>query len=101
MPGYETGRRRQGRRTDADPFQYLQYPELTEQRVGIGVEGDGSGKCGCGVLPRDETDRGNIHMEIGGVKVCRDAGTKLTIWRSRALLSRIPRLCSRGNMPVL
>ena len=68
--GYGTGSRRQGGRTDANPFRYLQYTERKEQtkrRVVISVEGDGSVKCGCGVLPRYQIDGGNIHTEIGWV----------------------------------
>ena len=61
MPGYRIDRRRRGWRTDADPFGYLQYPERTEQRVGIGVEGGESVKCECMGLPRYQIDGGNIH----------------------------------------
>ena len=67
-----TGQAVEGRggRTDANPFRYLQYTERKEQtkrRVVISVEGDGSVKCGCGVLPRYQIDGGNIHTEIGWV----------------------------------
>ena len=67
VPGYRTGRRRRGGRMDADPFRYLQYPERMERQVGIGVEGDGTGKFGCGGLPIDQIDRGHLHAEIGRV----------------------------------
>ena len=99
MPGYETGRRRQGRRTDADPFQYLQYPELTEQRVGIGVEGDGEIKCGCWGLPGYQTDKCNLLEEIFWLKVCRDAGAKPALGQHCTLLSGLPLLRSQGNVP--
>ena len=64
VPGYGTDRRRRGGRMDADPFIYLLYPERTERRVGIGVEGYDSGKCGCRGLPRDQIDGENLHAEI-------------------------------------
>ena len=65
--GYRKYRRRQGGRTDANTFRDLQYPKRSERRVGIGVERDESGECGCWGLPRDQIDRGNFHAVIGRI----------------------------------
>ena len=92
VQGYGKLSRRRGGRTDVDMFRYLQYPECTERRVGIGIEGSGEIQCGCGGLPGEKTDGNHIHKEIGRVQGCRDVVAKLAPWRHCTLLSRPPRL---------
>ena len=68
VTGYRTGCRRRGGRTEADPFQNPQYPDQTERRFGIGVEGDGEIQCGCWVFQYKKITDGIYTRRLAGYK---------------------------------
>ena len=81
-------------------FMHQTCPKRSEQRSGIGVEKDEPGKRGYWGLPRDQTDRGKLIVAFGRVQGNCDAGTEPKLgWRCN-IISGIPRLLSRGDMPV-
>ena len=100
VPDYRTACRRQGGRTDDNPFWDVQHPERTERQFGVGLKGYGTGQCGCWGVSREKFDGRNLHPGIRRVQGRRDAGAKPIPRQSCAVLPGLPQLFSRGDTSV-